>query len=48
MKVNEIAFSVYPVTDMEKARAFYEGSAWARGDDGSQDGGGTLGRIRHR
>ncbi len=25
MKINEIAFSVYPVTDMEKARSFYEG-----------------------
>lgn len=25
MKINEIAFSVYPVTDVEKARAFYEG-----------------------
>ncbi len=25
MKVTEIAFSVYPVTDMERARAFYEG-----------------------
>lgn len=25
MKVIEIAFSCYPVTDMERARAFYEG-----------------------
>lgn len=25
MKITEIAFSVYPVTDMEKARSFYEG-----------------------
>lgn len=25
MKVNEIAFSCYPVTDMARARAFYEG-----------------------
>ena len=25
MNVNEIAFSVYPVTDMERAREFYEG-----------------------
>lgn len=25
MRVNEIAFSVYPVTDMARARAFYEG-----------------------
>lgn len=25
MKINEIAFSVYPVIDMEKARSFYEG-----------------------
>jgi predicted enzyme related to lactoylglutathione lyase len=26
MKVNEIAFSVYPVTDLKRARAFYEGT----------------------
>ena len=25
MKITEIAFSVYPVTEMAKARAFYEG-----------------------
>lgn len=25
MKISEIAFSCYPVTDMTKARAFYEG-----------------------
>lgn len=25
MKVTEIAFSCYPVTDMERARSFYEG-----------------------
>ena len=25
MKVNEIAFSTYPVLDMDRARAFYEG-----------------------
>lgn len=25
MKIHEIAFSCYPVTDMAKARAFYEG-----------------------
>lgn len=25
MKINEIAFSCYPVTDMERARTFYEG-----------------------
>jgi catechol 2,3-dioxygenase-like lactoylglutathione lyase family enzyme len=25
MKIEEIAFSCYPVTDMEKARSFYEG-----------------------
>ena len=25
MKINEIAFSCYPVTDMARARAFYEG-----------------------
>ncbi|BDS07980.1 hypothetical protein NT6N_30200 [Oceaniferula spumae] len=25
MKIQEIAFSCYPVTDMEKSRAFYEG-----------------------
>lgn len=25
MKVQEIAFSCYPVTDMERARSFYEG-----------------------
>lgn len=25
MKIQEIAFSCYPVTDMERARAFYEG-----------------------
>ncbi len=25
MKVNEIAFSCYPVTDMARAKAFYEG-----------------------
>ena len=25
MKVTEIAFSVYPVTDLKRARAFYEG-----------------------
>ncbi len=25
MKINEIAFSCYPVTDMTRARAFYEG-----------------------
>lgn len=25
MKINEIAFSCYPVTDMDRARAFYEG-----------------------
>jgi predicted enzyme related to lactoylglutathione lyase len=26
MRVNEIAFSVYPVTDLKRARAFYEGT----------------------
>jgi predicted enzyme related to lactoylglutathione lyase len=26
MKVSEIAFSVYPVTDLKRARAFYEGT----------------------
>ena len=26
MQVNEIAFSVYPVTDLKRARAFYEGT----------------------
>jgi predicted enzyme related to lactoylglutathione lyase len=26
MKVTEIAFSVYPVTDLKRARAFYEGT----------------------
>src|SRR5260370_40475243 len=26
MKVGEIAFRVYPVTDLERARAFYEGT----------------------
>ena len=25
MKINEIAFTGYPVTDMQRARAFYEG-----------------------
>ncbi len=25
MKINEIAFSCYPVTDMDRSRAFYEG-----------------------
>lgn len=25
MKINEIAFSCYPVTDMERSRRFYEG-----------------------
>ena len=26
MQVNEIAFSVYPVTDLKRARSFYEGT----------------------
>ena len=26
MQVTEIAFSVYPVTDLKRARAFYEGT----------------------
>jgi catechol 2,3-dioxygenase-like lactoylglutathione lyase family enzyme len=26
MKIVEIAFSVYPVTDLKRARAFYEGT----------------------
>src|SRR3981081_950027 len=40
MKIGEIAFSVYPVTDLKRARAFYEGTlglkpATAYGGDGT-------------
>lgn len=39
LKVSEIAFSCYPVTDMARARAFYEGvlglkATWAVGEPG--------------
>jgi predicted enzyme related to lactoylglutathione lyase len=53
MKVIEIAFSCYPVTDMARARAFYEGTlgltpSWVVGEAGGMQwteygiGNGTL------